>query len=98
VFITVDTDRDTLPILAQYLGAFSPSILGLRGEAPELEPLLAELGVYAELDVTSSSHQIEHSARLFLVDAEGNLRAHYPWDVPREDLLSDLRYLVSQVS
>jgi protein SCO1/2 len=93
VFITVDPDRDSLVALADYLDGFSDSILGLRGERADLQPLLDAFGVYAGLDVTAASHEIEHSARLFLVDSQGNLRAHYPWDVPREDLLADVRFL-----
>jgi protein SCO1 len=98
VFITVDPERDTLPVLATYLDGFSPSILGLRPEASDLPPLLDSFGVYAGLDLTSTSHEIEHSARLFLVDAHGDLRAHYPWDVPRQDILDDLKFLVGQAS
>lgn len=96
VFVTVDPDRDSLPALADYLGAFSEGILGLRGERGDLQPILDAYGVYAGLDATSSSHEIEHSARLFLVDAQGTLRAHYPWDVPREDLLADVNHLLDE--
>jgi protein SCO1 len=96
VFVTVDPDRDSLPALADYLGSFSERFLGLRGERGDLLPILDAYGVYAGLDASSTSHEIEHSARLFLVDTQGTLRAHYPWDVPRQDLLTDLKYLLDE--
>ena len=95
VFITVDPERDTLPGLADYLLAFDPTFLGLRGERPETERLLASYGVYAGMDEASASHEIEHSARLFLIDKDGILLAHYLWDVARPDLLADLEHALA---
>jgi protein SCO1/2 len=95
VFITVDPERDTLPALADYLLAFDPTFIGLRGERPETERILAAYGVYAGMDEAAASHEIEHSARLFLIDKEGSLRAHYLWDAARPDLLADLEHALA---
>jgi protein SCO1/2 len=95
VFITVDPERDTLPALANYLLAFDPTFIGLRGERPETEQILAAYGVYAGMDEAAASHEIEHSARLFLVDKDGNLLAHYLWDAARADLLADLEHALA---
>jgi protein SCO1/2 len=95
VFITVDPERDTLPALADYLLAFDPTFIGLRGERPETERILAAYGVYAGMDEAAASHEIEHSARLFLVDKDGNLLAHYLWDAARADLLADLEHALA---
>jgi len=95
LFITVDPERDTLPALADYLSAFDPTFLGLRGERPETERILASYGAYAGMDEAAASHEIEHSARLFLIDQEGNLLAHYLWDVARPDLLADLEHVLA---
>ena len=95
VFITVDPERDTLPALADYLLAFDPTFIGLRGERPETERILAAYGVYAGMDEAAASHEIEHSARLFLIDKEGSLRAHYLWDAARLDLLADLEHALA---
>src|SRR5579862_871692 len=39
LFVTVDPDRDTLPVLKQYATAFSPQVDGIRGGANELADL-----------------------------------------------------------
>ena len=36
LFVTVDPDRDSLPILKQYLALFDPHLVGLRGNADQL--------------------------------------------------------------
>jgi protein SCO1/2 len=95
VFITVDPERDTLPALADYLLAFDPTFIGLRGERAETERILSAYGVYAGMDEAAASHEIEHSARLFLVDKDGNLLAHYLWDAARPDLLADLEHALA---
>jgi protein SCO1/2 len=95
VFITVDPERDILPALDDYLSAFDPTFLGLRGERPETDSVLAAYGVYAGMDEAAASHEIEHSARLFLIDQDGALVAHYLWDVLREDLLADVQHALA---
>jgi protein SCO1/2 len=95
VFVTVDPERDTLPSLSAYLDAFDPTFLGLRGDRPETERILASYGVYAGMDEPNASNLIEHSARLFLVDKDGILLAHYPWDVPRDDLKADVLHALA---
>ena len=39
LFVTVDPDRDTDTVLADYAKAFSPQVMGLRGTANELADL-----------------------------------------------------------
>ena len=39
LFVTVDPDRDTIPVLKNYVGLFGPDFVGLRGNADQLERL-----------------------------------------------------------
>ncbi len=39
LFVTVDPNRDTLPVLKQYAAAFGPQVVGLRGTPDELANL-----------------------------------------------------------
>jgi protein SCO1/2 len=95
LFVTVDPAHDTLPALTDYLNGFDPTFVGLRGERPQTEAVLATYGVYADLSTADAAHEIEHSARLFAIDRQGDLVATYTWDVPREDLLADVQHLLS---
>lgn len=96
VFITVDPQRDTPKKLAAYTAAFDPRILGLTGSLSELEAVWQAYGVYRAEQPTSENGQylVDHSARLVLIDPQGNIRATYAFGTPVEDLLSDVRYII----
>ena len=93
VFITVDPHRDDTATLASYVQAFGPSILGVRGEDPQLEPLLQSLGAARSVQqLAGGEYSVDHSATLFFVDAQGRLAAVFtpPFSFPalRDDLVA----------
>jgi len=96
-FVTVDPERDTREVLTEYLDGFDSRFIGVRPEAESLPALLAAYGATAFVDPAhpdSDSGVIAHTTRLFLVDKDGLLRAHYPFDTSAEDLMADVRHLL----
>ncbi|NLG99267.1 MAG: SCO family protein [Chloroflexi bacterium] len=99
VFITVDPDRDTPEKTGKYVSAFSPDFIGLSGSEEELEPVWKSFGVYRELHKDSPDdtvYTVDHSAWMYLIDQDGNLRLTYTFGTPVDHLLSDIRYLLKQ--
>ena len=98
VFVTVDPERDTLPVLAEYVSAFDPRFIGLRPASDDLPELLAAYGAAAFVDPEAHEHPqdsvIAHTTRVFLIDQEGKLRVHYPFDTTAEDLRVDVQRLL----
>jgi protein SCO1 len=93
IFVTVDPHRDDTATLASYVQAFGGSITGLRGEDAQLEPLLQSLGAARSLQqLAGGDYQVDHSATLFFVDAQGRLAAVFtpPFTFAplRDDLLA----------
>ncbi len=96
-FVTVDPERDTPAKLASYIASFHPDIIGLTGEPATLAAVQEDYGVVAELQELEGSaigYIINHTARVFLVDQQGNLRLSYAYGTPTSDIVSDLRQLV----
>jgi protein SCO1/2 len=96
VFVTVDPERDTLERIKTYLGAFDPSFIGLSGSEAELTPVWRDYGVYRKKQLGSGAtgYLMDHSARVYLVDAQGNLRLTFPFGVAADDVAQDVRYLL----
>jgi protein SCO1/2 len=97
VFVSVDPERDSPEILEQYLDGFHPGTIGLTGDPASLKTALDGYGAMAS--TTHDLHPEEegivaHTTRLFVVDPEGRLRANYPFDVDRQDLLEDISGLL----
>jgi protein SCO1/2 len=96
-FVTVDPERDTPAKLASYIASFHPDIIGLTGEPATLAAVQEDYGVVAErqeLEGSAIGYIINHTARVFLVDQQGNLRLSYAYGTPTSDIVSDLRQLV----
>ena len=100
VFITVDPERDTTEKMKAYLSAIDPAILGLGGSQAELESVWKAYGVYRQKQPGQSPDEyadlIEHSGRVYLIDAQGNLRLTYPFGLLPDDVVQDVTYLLKQ--
>ena len=56
IFVTVDPERDTPEILREYMAAFDPSFVALRGDAQRLKETAAEFKVFYRQVPTGSSY------------------------------------------
>jgi protein SCO1/2 len=76
LFITVDPERDTLPLLKEYMTNFDPTFLALRPEPAELKAVADSFKIYyrkAE-GSTPTSYTMDHSAGKYVFDTEGRVR------------------------
>jgi protein SCO1/2 len=96
--ITVDPERDTKALMADYMGHFDPAFLGLTGTEEEIEAAADAYGVYYEKQAggPDTDYLVNHTASVFVIDKEGNLRLLYPFNTPGENIASDLRHLVKE--
>jgi protein SCO1/2 len=96
VFVTVDPERDSAERIGAYLGAFDPTFVGLSGTEPELEPIWRAYGVYRQKQPGSSAlgYTVDHTARIYLIDAQGQLRLTFPFGITADDIAPDVRYLL----
>jgi protein SCO1/2 len=98
VFVTVDPERDTAERMKAYLDAIDPAIVGLIGSQTELEPIWKSYGVYRQKQPGQSpddyADALEHSSRVYLVDAQGNLRLTYSFGLVPDDVVQDIKYLL----
>jgi len=98
LFITVDPQRDTVERMAAYLKGFDPGIIGLTGNEAELAAVWQAYGVYRQIVPGDNPefYTVDHTSRLYVIDAKGNLRLTYPFGTPVADIAADLRYLLRE--
>ena len=100
VFISVDPERDTPEILERYLAAFDPTFIGLTDSPENIEIAKAAFGVFSEkVEATGSAadYLVNHTARLFLVNPQGEMSLLYSFGFPAEDLHRDLEHLLQNL-
>lgn len=73
LFVTVDPDRDTLPVLRQYAAAFAPQVEGMRGTQNQLAALARRYRVAYSVR-KEPVYQVMHSAAVFVFDANNRAR------------------------
>ena len=71
IFITVDPERDTPEVLANYLSAFDPRIIGLTGTEAEVEAATKAFKVYRAIPLEDGRYTMDHSAVVLLMDDAG---------------------------
>jgi len=73
LFVTVDPDRDTDAVLADYAKAFSPQVVGLRGTDNQLASLARTYRVAYSVK-KGPPYEVMHSNAVFFFDKDGKAR------------------------
>jgi len=96
LFVSVDPQRDTPEKVQEYVNHFNSDFIGLSGPEPDLAKVWSEYGVFRQIvDGTSAAgYIVDHTARVTLIDQQGNLRVSFPFDTPVEDVVHDLNLLL----
>ena len=84
LFISVDPQRDTPPLLGQYVRAFDPQFRGLTGDPRTIARLAANFGVAVNrVELPGGDYTMDHSAVVFLLDDSAHIVAIFtpPFDV-----------------
>lgn len=99
VFISVDGERDTPDVLANYVTLFNPAFIGLQGNAETLARIQPQFNFWYEFVPqagNSSNYSVDHSARTYLIDPQGQLRITYSFGTERDVLVNSIRQVVQQ--
>jgi protein SCO1 len=98
LFVTVDPQRDTPERVQEYVDHFNPEFIGLSGSEPELAKVWSDYGVFRQVveGTSAAGYLVDHTARVTLIDQQGNLRVSFPFDTPVDDVVHDLNLLLRQ--
>lgn len=97
LLVTIDPERDTGSWLKEYVRFVPAGLTALTGTADEIRATADAWGVrYARVEgATPDSYTMSHTADVFLVDAAGRLRAHFPFGTQPEAMLATIRAVES---
>lgn len=97
LFVTVDPERDTQQLLAQYVPVFNPSFLGLFADAQTIARTAQEFRVFYKKQPgsTPTTYTVDHSAGSYVYDPQGRLRLYIKHGEKPEVIAKDLKLLVA---
>lgn len=95
LFITVDPDRDTQEVLAQFVPSFDKRFIGLRGSLQEVAENMGSYKIFASKVMSSgdSHYTIDHSAGLYVFDKKGTARIYMSYGQKPADIAHDIKQL-----
>ena len=96
-FVTVDPERDTPERMAEYVAYFSDRITGLVGSADELREMAESYRLYyARIDLDNGSYTMDHTAAIYLMDANGRFFDAITMTASFDDAVAKLTRLVEE--
>jgi protein SCO1/2 len=98
LFITVDPERDTQKVLAQYTPAFEPRFLGLYGDASTISAIAASFKVFfaAQRPNASGNYTVDHTAAVYLIDRRGRPRLYVGGGRTVSGMVHDIKLLLDE--
>jgi protein SCO1 len=96
IFITIDPERDTAPVLKAYLGNFDPTFVALRGTAEQTAAVAKHFKVHYKKaeGKTASSYTMDHSAGSYVLDPQGRIRLYTRYGSGAQALADDIKLLL----
>ncbi|HEX5148648.1 MAG TPA: SCO family protein, partial [Candidatus Limnocylindrales bacterium] len=97
VFVSVDPERDTTTWLKEYVRFLPAGFTALTGSLDAIKSTADAWGVkYAKVETgVADAYSMSHTAEVYLVDADGVLRAHFPFGTESEVMTAVLREVVA---
>lgn len=96
LFVTLDPERDTQEILAQYVPGFDSRFIGLRGTKEETAKVASDFKIFmARVDNSGrSGYTLDHSAGLYVYDKTGKIRLYVPYGEKPAVVAADIQKLL----
>lgn len=97
VFVTIDPERDTPELLRNYVSAFDPGFVALRGTPEQTQAAAKEFRVFYAKSPgkTPDSYSMDHTAGSFVFDTQGRVRLFVRYGAGPQALAADLRRLLA---
>ena len=96
IFVTVDPQRDTQEVLAQFVPSFDSRFVGLWGSLQETAETLGNFKIYYSKvpSKTKGDYTIDHSAGMYVFDKTGKIRLYLDYGQKPADIARDLKKLM----
>lgn len=97
VFVTVDPERDTLNVIAEYLTSFDPRIVGLTGEPQQIDAMTKLYrAYYKKVSTNDGEYTMDHTAVVYMMDGEGRFSSTLDRHESSEIQMQKLRRLATK--
>jgi protein SCO1/2 len=99
VFVTLDPERDTAPVLKNYFSSFKARVRGMTGASKDIKRVAEAFEVKSErVSLKETDYTLDHTAAVFLLNARGTAVDTIAYGTPQDVIERRLRQLVETAS
>lgn len=93
VMITIDPERDTPAVLAEYVPLFHERLVGLTGTPEQIKQVADKYRIFYKRveDPAYNYYLMDHTSFTYLLDPQGNVAALLRYGTPPEEMASIIR-------
>ena len=95
LFVTVDPERDTVDVMAQYVSHFNPQLLGLTGTVDQVARMAKEYKVYFAKQEPErggdKAYSVSHSSLIYLMSPSGRFIDHFSFGTNPDEMASRIK-------
>lgn len=96
LFVTLDPERDTQQVLAQFVPSFDPHFLGLYGTPEQTAETAKNFKIFyaKQVETGKSGYTIDHSAGVYVFDKKGKVRVYLKFGQKPAEITHDLEQIL----
>lgn len=99
LFITVDPARDNVEIMAEYVAAFHPALIGLTGTKEQINGVKKAYRVYGQAEkqlpgADPDAYLLSHTSYVYLMDPDGQYVSHFTSQTEPAEMALKLREVI----
>jgi len=96
VFISLDSAHDSPKGTQAYASSFNKNFIGASGKPEQVRILQQQLGVFIENKPNPSTHKLNHSSAIYIINPQGQWQALLPSGLTATQVQSNLQLLIDQ--
>ena len=101
LYVSVDPDRDTPPVLKADMENFSIGALGLTGKKEDIDKVVKQYAAAYEIVPTPESaakYTISHTPSVYALDTAGRVRKTFAYEATVDEVVTGIREILAQKS
>ncbi len=99
LFVSVDPERDTPAVMADYVAAFHPRMIGLTGSPAQIKEIAQSYRVYySKVETGDGFYPLDHSAYIYVLGPDGAILTYLKHDATPQLIATAIQSVMARAA